>query len=152
MGDAAHPPPPRDAGKDASRDAARDAARDTGTNRDATSPPPPPPPITCAPFPAPKGNVIDVTPAQAGDLAKIVDAANSGDTISLADGTYALNGLDVSFRKDNVTLRGKSGNREAVILDGAYMSPEILSILASNITIADVTLKRAYNHPIHASG
>ena len=46
--------------------------------------------VGCGPLPAPTGNVIDVTPAQAANLRSIVAAAKTGDTIRLADGTYVL--------------------------------------------------------------
>ncbi len=39
-----------------------------------------------------------------------------------------------------------------MILDGAYGTNELVSIHASNVVIADLTLKRAYDHPIHISG
>ena len=48
-----------------------------------------------------------------------------------------------------MTLRSASGNREAVILDDNYTGSEIVSIVASNVTIADLTIKRAGTHPIH---
>src|SRR6188474_491430 len=44
----------------------------------------------CPALPAPEGNVIDVTPDQADELPDIVRGAATGDTISLADGTYSL--------------------------------------------------------------
>jgi hypothetical protein len=43
---------------------------------------------SCARMPAPTGNVINVAPAQAGQLANIVSDAPAGATIRLADGTY----------------------------------------------------------------
>jgi len=46
-------------------------------------------------------------------------------------------------------LRSASGNREAVILDDNYSASETVTIAASNVTIADVTIKRAGTHPIH---
>jgi hypothetical protein len=45
-----------------------------------------------------------------------------------------------------------TGDRDAVVLDGGYVTGELVSIQASDTTIADITLSRAYNHPIHASG
>ena len=75
--------------------------------------------VSCGPLPAPTGNVIDVTPAQAANLRSIVAAANTGDTIRLADGTYVLPQALV-FRTPGVTIRSASGNRDSVILDGQY--------------------------------
>ena len=48
-----------------------------------------------------------------------------------------------------MTLRSASGNREAVVLDGNYITTEIIQIVASNVTIADLTLREANYHPIH---
>ena len=84
-------------------------------------------------------------------------AALEGDLESLPDdGFYEMGGGDSNsrlvFNTPGVTLRSVSGNREAVVLDGAYATDELISIRASNITIADLTLKRAYNHPVHMSG
>ena len=106
--------------------------------------------VTCGPLPAPTGNVIDVTPAQAGSLRSIVGAAKTGDTIRLADGTYVLPQALV-FRTPGVTLRSASGNRNSVILDGQYKAGEIVSAMESNITIADMTLTRAFYHVVHVS-
>jgi hypothetical protein len=48
-----------------------------------------------------------------------------------------------------VTLRSASGDRESVILDGNYLTTEIIQIVASGVTVADLTLREAYYHPIH---
>lgn len=101
----------------------------------------------CQPLPPPTGHIVTVS-----TVAELVDAVNnarSGDTILLQDGTYNLDGLHLRFDTPNVTLRSASGNREAVIIDGNGSTTEIVQIVASDVTIADVTLQRAYNHPIH---
>jgi hypothetical protein len=105
----------------------------------------------CAPLLPPAGPVIDVTPAQTGSLPSIVAGAGSGTTIRLADGTYPLNGATVVFTTPGVTLRSLSGNRDAVILDGNYQGGDILLVMASNVTIADLTVSRSWYHPIHVS-
>lgn len=46
-------------------------------------------------------------------------------------------------------LTAPSGNRAAVVLDGNYITTEIVQIVASDVTVADVTLREAYNHSIH---
>jgi len=56
------------------------------------------------------------------------------------DGTYNLDGVYLRFDVPNVTLRSASGNCENVVLDGNYITTEIVQIVASNITIADLTL------------
>jgi hypothetical protein len=76
--------------------------------------------------------------------------APAGTTIQLTDGTYVLPQTLV-FRQPGVTLRSKSGNRDAVTIDGAYAVGELLLVTESNITVADVTLKRAFNHAVHVA-
>lgn len=102
----------------------------------------------CDPLPPPSGSVIDVTPSDAGVLSSIVLGAASGDTISLADGSYAIS-ASLSFRTDGVTLRGASGDADAVVIDAAYAIAEAVVINASNVTLSDVTITRAIDHPVH---
>jgi len=87
--------------------------------------------------------------ARVDQLVRAVAEAGRGTTILIADGTYRLDGAFLRFATPGVTLRGASGRREAVVLDGGYASAEIVQILASDVTVADLTLTRAYDHPIH---
>jgi hypothetical protein len=105
----------------------------------------------CAPLPPPSGPVIDVGPAQAGALAGIVSGAAAGTTIRLADGTYTLGGAHLYFRNPGLTLRSLSGNAAAVVLDNAYQGGDLIGVAASNVTIADLTVRRAFFHPIHVA-
>ena len=89
-----------------------------------------------------------------GTVSQLVNAVNNIDndndrTILLKDGNYSLDGLYLHLSASNTVIRSISGNRESVIIDGNYQTTEIFQVTASNITIADITLKRAYNHPIH---
>jgi hypothetical protein len=110
----------------------------------------------CEPLPEPTGTVVDVYPADADQLRDIVSAAGAGDTILLHDGTYDMSGGDSTHRlvfgADGVALRSASGDPEAVVLDGGYVTGELISIMASDVTIAELTLTRAYYHPIHVTG
>lgn len=101
----------------------------------------------CAPLPPPFGSTVSVS--NVAQLVTAVNTAASGTTILVANGTYNLNGNYLRFDTPNVTLRSASGDRAAVILDGNYQTTEIVQIVASNVTIADVTLREAYDHPIH---
>jgi len=103
----------------------------------------------CDPLPPPQGNIVEVDTTNKLEVA--INNADPGTTILLADGTYNLNGVYLWISTPNLTLRSKSGNPEAVILDGSYVTTEIIVIKASDITIADLTLKRARYHPIHVS-
>jgi len=66
-------------------------------------------------------------------------------------GTYLLDGDLLHFATPGVTLRSASGNRDAVVLDGNYQGGNIILIRASNVTIADLTVTRAWYHPIHVT-
>lgn len=101
----------------------------------------------CRPLPPPSGTTVLVSTVS--QLENAVNTAAAGTTILAADGSYNLDGVYLRFDTPNVTLRSASGNREAVILDGNYLSSEIIQIVASDITIADLTLREAYYHPIH---
>ncbi len=106
----------------------------------------------CPSLAPPSGPVIEVQPTQVGELPGIVAGAASGTTILFHDGTYDLSGANLLIVTPGLTLRSASGNRDGVVLDGAYASGELISIQASNTVVADLTLKRAYYHPIHISG
>jgi hypothetical protein len=103
----------------------------------------------CAPLAAPSGSTVRVTTAR--ELVEAVAAVDSGMTILVADGVYALNGAYLRIEVPNVTLRSENGGRDAVILDGGYATTEIVQIVASNVTVADLTLRRAYDHAIHVT-
>jgi hypothetical protein len=104
-------------------------------------------PVQCGPLPPPSGNIVNVSTV--GELQTAVNTANPGDIILVADGSYNLNGVYLRVDVPNITVRSASGNRAAVILDGNYQTTEIFQIVASNVTIAELTLREAYDHPIH---
>jgi hypothetical protein len=101
----------------------------------------------CPALPPPTGNIVNVSTV--AQLENAVNVATSGTTILVADGTYNLDGVYLRFQVSNVTLRSATGNREAVILDGNYVTTEIVQIVASNVIIANLTLREAYDHPVH---
>ncbi|WAS99020.1 right-handed parallel beta-helix repeat-containing protein [Nannocystis punicea] len=114
------------------------------------------PPIAgdpCVPWPPAAGPVIEVTPAQAGELKAIIEGAAGGTTIAFAPGTYDVSGgAPIHITTPGLTLRGPSGDRDAVVLDADYATGEILLIAASDTTVVDMTLQRAFWHPIHVTG
>ena len=101
----------------------------------------------CAALPAPSGDVVNV--ASLEELLSAVGNLSPNTTILIADGIYHLHGAYLWIDTNDVTLRSASGNREAVILDGDYETTEIITIAASNVTIADLTIRRAATHPVH---
>ena len=118
-----------------------------------------PAPFGCTPLPAPGPErvIIDVAPSMADMLPDLVRNAEPGTTIRLADGTYTMSAPDegnrrLQFLTPDVVLRSASGNPAAVILDGEYITNEMLFISADQVTIADITITRAVDHPIHVTG
>ncbi|MFK7803934.1 MAG: hypothetical protein AB8G95_20035 [Anaerolineae bacterium] len=103
----------------------------------------------CEPLEPATGTIVNVSTVS--ELQNAVNSASANSSILIADGTYDLNGVYLRIDVPNVTLRSASGNREAVILDGNYQTTEIIQVVRSNITIADLTLREAYYHPIHVS-
>jgi hypothetical protein len=101
----------------------------------------------CPPLSPPTGAVVTVSSVT--ELEMAVNSLTSGTTILIADGIYNLHGTYLRFDVPNVAMRSASGNREAVILDGNYETTEIVQIVTSTVTIADLTLRRARHHPIH---
>ncbi|MCB9644460.1 MAG: right-handed parallel beta-helix repeat-containing protein [Myxococcales bacterium] len=116
----------------------------------------PPTTATCAPLPAAQGTIVQVKPSQAAQLPQIVAQAKSDTTILLADGTYKMQGSEsqrrINFRQPRVTLRSASGDPTKVIIDGEYNTQEMIFIGADDVTIAEITLRRAKYHHIHITG
>ena len=65
-----------------------------------------------------------------------INAANAGDTISICDGTYNENNIQIT--KNNLTILGASGNRDNVIINRSYGN--IFVIQAANATIKNLTI------------
>jgi len=107
--------------------------------------------VNCAPLPQAEGSTTILGPEQVDDLQSTISSAQTGDTILLKDGTYELNGSYLWFSVPGVTLRSLSGNPEAVILDGDYITTEIVTIAASDVTIAELTITQPYTHAIHVT-
>ena len=103
----------------------------------------------CPALPPPAGTTVAVGTAE--QIYHAVNTADPGTTILVMDGTYNLgsSGRYLWIDTPGLTLRSASGNREAVILDDDYSGSEIITVAASNVTIADLTIKRAGTHPIH---
>jgi hypothetical protein len=127
-----------------------DGADSTATD-DTGDPPEPPAAAGCDPLPPAEGDVLEIGPED--DLAATITNAPSGQTIVLRDGTYDVSGASyIVFRTPGVTLRSLSGDPSTVVLDGGYGIGEVLSVAASSITIAEITIQRPMWHPIHVTG
>lgn len=106
-------------------------------------------------FAVPTG-AASVTVSTATELAAAIENANSGgpDTILLQDGTYTLNDMLI-VTADQITVRSVSGNRTAVIVEGAGMTggiSHIFNVAGSWFTASDMTLRRVANHAVQIHG
>ena len=115
-------------------------------------------PHPCAPLPAQHDRIVHLTPEQ--DLAAILRNAQPATTFLLADGTYRVSRNCVITTPD-ITVRSASGARDNVIIDGnngglplnrSSFTPETIVIRASDVTLADLTIRYARDHGIHISG
>ena len=104
---------------------------------------------SCPPLLPATGQIVEVSTVT--QLQNALKDPAPDTTILIADGTYDLNGAYLRLSVPGITLRSASGNRGAVVLDGNYVTTEIAQIVASNITIADLTLREALWHPVHVS-
>src|SRR6185436_4222781 len=79
------------------------------------------------------------------------NAAQAGDVIRLADGTYNVTAaVGMNLSKPGLTLISASRDASKVTIDGgAHVSKELVQITASNVTVAHITLKNARDHLIH---
>ena len=105
----------------------------------------------CPALDPPTGNVTRVTPDDTPNLRGIIAAARTGDTILFESGTYPLNGDYIWISIPGITLRSESGNPEDVVLDGNYQTTEIITVAASDCTVAEISIQRASTHPIHVT-
>lgn len=99
--------------------------------------------------------VVVSTPAE---LRSAIESANVGGdpVILLEDGIYTLPAdYYLSVNADHVTIRSRSGNREAVIVQGQGMgqNPEsIFKVGGDHFVCQDMTLRRTGNHVIQIRG
>lgn len=91
-------------------------------------------------LPKPSGQVIKVS--NADQLFQAAIDVKPGGTILLADGHYPMVRY-FEITTDNVTLRGESGDRNAVILDGQTgQHGELVAVTGcEGVTIADLTIQ-----------
>ncbi len=89
------------------------------------------------------------------ELETAVKKATPGTTILVNDGIYEMT-KSLNFSKDKVILRSKNGNRGKVVLRGNGMKggrlSHIIHILASDITVADLSLGLVTQHGIQIHG
>lgn len=98
-------------------------------------------------FPAATGEVIQV--GTVDELFAAVDQVPAGGTVLVADGHYFLPRC-LRLRTDRVTLKGESGDRSRVILDGARSQDGELIALhsCSGVNIVDLTIQNVRHNGI----
>jgi hypothetical protein len=89
------------------------------------------------------------------ELEDAVRTARKGDTILVADGRYRLRrSLDIGA--PDVTLRGRSGDRDKVVLHGGGMTGDdvgvAVSVSAAGVTLADLTIRDVGAHAVQVRG
>jgi hypothetical protein len=109
----------------------------------------------CNPLDTVQGEVIHVS--DAAQLASAVATSNQAGgnrTILLEDGQYVLDNL-LHITAGQVVIRGRSGDRESVVIQGTGMSSgvaHVFLVAASHVTIADLSLGEVYYHGIQVQG
>ncbi len=112
----------------------------------------------CPALTPPQGTTVTVDTVP--ELQAAVGNLVSGTTILIADGVYDLtNTLNIRDVTD-VSIRSASGDRERVVLRGPGMSnaaygnvPHVMAVYdASDVLIADLTMRDAYYHLIQIHG
>lgn len=109
---------------------------------------------SCTPRVNPVGPTIQLGPQDADLLPSTVLNAAPGTVILLEDGVYTFSFQGEAFRRlrfeaPNVTLTSVSKDATRVIIDGEYLTQEMVYITASNITLSHITLTGAVDHLIH---
>lgn len=103
------------------------------------------------PLAKPTGRTIRV--ATAAQLINAVDTVKPGTTILLADGTYLLpRGL--ILRENGLALRGQSGDRDKVILDGSKSPDKHIVMVkgADDVLIANLTIQNCMRDGVNIKG
>jgi hypothetical protein len=92
------------------------------------------------PLPKPDGQILRVTTVE--ELFQAAADVKSGGTVLVAPGHYWMP-RTLELQTDNVTLRGESGDRNAVVLDGQRSRHgELLAVTGcSGVTVADLTIQ-----------
>lgn len=112
-------------------------------------------PTNCSPLTVTIGEIINVTNISELQAAVLRINEHGGNfTVLLEDGTYNIPD-QLFITGSNVVFRGKSGDRNRVIInggnmhDGAYMG---FGLAGSNITIADMSIGEVQTHAIQIHG
>jgi hypothetical protein len=97
------------------------------------------------PLPRPRGQTIEVSNVQ--ELIGAIEEVKPGGTILLTDGHYMMPHY-IELKTNDVSLRGASGHRERVVIDGVRSRDgELIGITGcSGVTIADLTIQNTLHN------
>jgi hypothetical protein len=96
----------------------------------------------CSPLPPAGSPIVRLAPSQAAELPDVAGRAKPGTTIELADGVYRVP-RTIVLTAEGVSLRSRSGRAARVTIDGRYETGDLIAVAASNVTVAELTLKRS---------
>jgi hypothetical protein len=107
----------------------------------------------CPPLPAPAGPTVTVSTE--AELRHQAAHAAPGTTVLVSPGVYDLQSA-VHVVNDGIAIRGASGDRDDVILDGGGMltwsHTHAVLIEADDVTVADLTIRNADEHGVSVNG
>ena len=100
---------------------------------------------------------VDTVDALMSTIDQATADSNADRTILIEDGTYRLKWPHLWIGRDGVTIAGKSGNRDAVVLKGQRgmnggQIEFIFQVSADDVTIRDLTLEDVGSHAIIIHG
>jgi hypothetical protein len=102
----------------------------------------------------PTGEAV-VTATNLSELQTQISMASGPTTIYLEDGIYSVTPASiVNVHRDDITIRSRSGDRTAVIIEGQGMAAggggigHGIYVAADNVTIADLTVRLTQHHGI----
>ena len=109
----------------------------------------------CPPLGPPPADHTVVTAVNLSELQAQIGGASGPTTIYLEDGVYRVTPASiVNVDRGDITIRSKSGDRTAVIIEGQGMAAggsgigHGIYIAADNVTIADLTVRQTQHHGI----
>ena len=93
-----------------------------------------------------------ISVATAVELEDAVRGASPKTTVLVNPGHYKLN-RQLNINVSDISIIGSTGNAEDVIIDGQYKVGAPIAIFGqTNVTIANLSIKRAHFHNIHLQG
>lgn len=93
-----------------------------------------------------------ITVTNINELNQALRTTQKGDTLLLKDGIYRISGRwALEVKTADLTVRSQSGNRDAVVIEGAGMRGNVnhaFFVSAHGVTIEDLTVRAVSNHGI----